>query len=81
VTTDVADPGSDSVGLCAHCKHVRIIRSDRGSVFYLCRRSATDSAYSQYPRLPVLSCRGHEAPEKGAHDKNDSPAGGVEPSK
>jgi len=66
VTTDVPDPGSDSAGLCASCKHVRIIRSDRGSVFYLCRRSTTDPAYQQYPRLPVLFCRGHEAPEKGA---------------
>ena len=66
MTIDVPEPDSDSVGLCARCKHVRIIRSDRGSVFFLCRRSATDLAYPQYPRLPVLFCRGHEAPEKGA---------------
>jgi hypothetical protein len=66
VTTDVPDPDFGSRGLCAHCKHVRVIRSDRGSLFYLCRRSATDPSYPQYPRLPVLFCRGHEAPEKGA---------------
>ena len=66
---DVPDPDSDSVGLCARCKHVRIIRSDRGSIFYLCRRNATDPAYPQYPRLPVLICRGYEAQESNAADK------------
>ena len=81
VMTDVPDPDSGSPGLCAHCKHVRIIRSDRGSIFYLCRQSATDPVYPQYPRLPVLSCRGHEAREDGADAKNDRPAGDVEPSK
>jgi hypothetical protein len=70
VMTDVPDPGSDSSGLCARCKHVRIIRSDRGSVFYLCRRSATDPAYPQYPRLPVLFCRGHEARESNLSGKS-----------
>jgi hypothetical protein len=79
--SDVPDPDSGSVGLCARCKHVRIIRSDRGSIFYLCRRSATDPSYPQYPRLPMLFCRGHEAPEKGAGAKNDGPAGDVGPSK
>ena len=79
--SDEPNPDSKSVGLCARCKHVRIIRSDRGSIFYLCRRSATDPAYPQYPRLPVLNCRGQEAQEKGDGAKNDWPAGGVEPSK
>jgi len=81
VTTDAHGPDSDLVGLCACCKHVRFIRSDRGSVFYLCRRSATDASYSQYPRLPVLVCRGYEAREKGASAKNDKPTGDAEPSK
>ena len=79
--TDIPDPDYDSVGLCARCKHVRIIRSDRGSIFYLCRRSSTDPSYPQYPRLPVLLCRGHEAQEKDDGAKTDRPAGGVEPSK
>jgi hypothetical protein len=36
------------------------MRSDRGSVFYLCERSLTDPAYPKYPRLPVLECAGYD---------------------
>jgi len=36
------------------------MRSDRGSVFYLCERSFTDASFAKYPRLPVLECRGYE---------------------
>jgi hypothetical protein len=52
------------VGLCASCKHVRRIESDRGSVFYLCELSKVDPRFPKYPRLPVLICAGYEeAPE------------------
>jgi hypothetical protein len=47
------------VGLCANCANVEIIRSDRGSVFYLCKLSAHDPRFPKYPRLPVLSCAGY----------------------
>jgi len=60
--TDVS--ASEPVGLCATCKHVRVIRSDRGSMFYLCTLSATNSRFPKYPRLPVLSCSGYEEDEK-----------------
>jgi hypothetical protein len=50
----------ESVGLCASCVHVQMIRSDRGSVFYLCKLSATNPRFPKYPRLPVLSCEGYE---------------------
>ena len=46
-------------GLCANCRHARIIRSDRGSVFYLCELSFTDARFPKYPRLPVLACSGY----------------------
>jgi hypothetical protein len=49
-----------SVGLCADCRFMRPIESDRGSTFYLCERSATDARFPKYPRLPVLRCLGHE---------------------
>jgi hypothetical protein len=39
---------------------MRQIKSDKGSVFYLCGRSATDASFPKYPRLPVLQCRGYE---------------------
>jgi hypothetical protein len=44
------------VGLCAVCDHMRRIESERGSIFYLCQRSADDPKFSKYPRLPVIQC-------------------------
>jgi hypothetical protein len=54
---------SESVGLCSSCEHARVIRSDRGSIFYLCRLSASDPNFPKYPRLPVLSCTGYKKQE------------------
>ena len=48
------------IGLCARCRHVRPVESGRGSVFYLCRRAATDPRLDQYPRLPVRACPCYE---------------------
>jgi hypothetical protein len=50
----VTDPG-----LCASCTFARRIVSDRGSVFWLCRLSATDPRFPKYPRLPVVECAGY----------------------
>ncbi len=55
-------------GLCETCAFCRVIRSDRGSTFYLCERSFTDSNYPKYPRLPVLECAGYQQ----KIDSNDS---------
>jgi hypothetical protein len=49
------------VGLCASCRFMRQIESDRGSIFYLCERSAIDASFPKYPRLPVLRCAGYES--------------------
>jgi len=54
------------IGLCETCRHARVIRSDRGSLFYQCRLSLTDPGFSKYPRLPVLACRGFERSESPA---------------
>jgi hypothetical protein len=51
---------SECVGLCFTCQHMRPVRTDRGSVFYMCQRSKTDPGYPQYPGLPVLECPGYE---------------------
>ena len=48
------------VGLCASCRHVELVTSARGSMFYLCRLSNTDSRFPKYPALPVLSCAGYD---------------------
>jgi hypothetical protein len=55
--------GPPDAGLCARCRHARIIRSDRESVFYLCERALSEPGYAKYPRLPVLECRGYEPDE------------------
>lgn len=52
---------SPDPGLCGDCRHARVVESDRGSRFWLCRRAARDPNYRRYPRLPVLRCEGHEA--------------------
>ena len=49
----------EKVGLCAACAHSHRVESSRGAEFYLCRLSATDSAFPKYPRLPVLSCEAY----------------------
>jgi hypothetical protein len=49
------------VGLCSVCTYAQRVKSDRGSVFYLCGRAATDPAYTKYPRLPVTKCAGFVA--------------------
>jgi len=46
------------VGLCATCRNARRIRSDRGSLFFLCRLSAQDKNFPKYPALPVRLCSG-----------------------
>jgi hypothetical protein len=47
-------------GLCDDCAHQQLVPNTRGSVFSLCLRSREDPAYPRYPRVPVLSCPGHE---------------------
>lgn len=54
------DREREYVGLCADCRCMRRMHSDRGSTFYLCERSATDPGFPKYPRLPVLKCSGFE---------------------
>jgi hypothetical protein len=50
----------ERAGLCADCRYVRLIKSDRGSTFYLCERSVSDKCFPKYPRLPIIQCRGYE---------------------
>jgi hypothetical protein len=48
------------VGLCGACAHARVIRSSRGSEFWLCERSQRDARFTKYPVLPVRACTGFE---------------------
>ncbi|MCH9650465.1 MAG: hypothetical protein K0U98_19685 [Deltaproteobacteria bacterium] len=45
-------------GLCARCDFLRTLGNRKGSVFVFCWRSQEDAAFTRYPPLPVLSCRG-----------------------
>ena len=47
-------------GLCAACSHVRLVTSDRGSVFVRCAYAAVDASFPKYPRLPVIACAAYE---------------------
>jgi hypothetical protein len=60
----------ENTGLCADCVNVKIMRSDRESIFYLCQLSFTDSRFPKYPRLPVLRCDGY-APQSAADSAGD----------
>jgi hypothetical protein len=51
---------TESFGLCDSCRHQRLVRTGRGSVFTMCLRAKTDAAFPKYPRVPVVACRGHE---------------------
>lgn len=53
----MAEP--DRAGLCYFCRHSRRTENDRGSVFYLCALSRTDSRFAKYPQLPVVHCLGY----------------------
>jgi hypothetical protein len=62
--SETAEPGKGKilqVGLCADCIHMRQIKSDRGSIFYLCQLSSSDANFPKYPRLPVVRCSGYES--------------------
>lgn len=48
-------------GLCAKCRHRRVIRSERGSVFVLCQRAKDDPRFPRYPPQPVARCSGFES--------------------
>ncbi len=60
------------VNLCATCRHHRIVVSRRGSEFWHCRLSETDSTFARYPRLPVLSCDGYQATSPPQENEDDS---------
>ncbi len=54
-------PPPSGGGLCPRCAHVRILRSDKGSVFYLCQLAQKDARFPRYPPQPVLACPGFRA--------------------
>jgi hypothetical protein len=39
---------------------VKVVRSERDSTFFLCRKAAADPRFPKYPPQPVVSCPGFE---------------------
>ena len=62
VPSTVAKSAREIAGLCADCRHSRVVRSER-STFFLCERSLSDRRYPKYPPLPVVACPGYEPRE------------------
>lgn len=62
MTADAAMPERrPEAGLCNRCRHQQTVRTTRGSVFSLCRRSRDEpERFPRYPRIPVLQCPGFE---------------------
>ena len=56
----MANKKSERIGLCGDCLYMRQIKSDRGSTFYQCERSASNPEFPKYPRLTVIQCSGYE---------------------
>jgi hypothetical protein len=56
------DPGYG--GLCPGCAKVRLISSDKGSTFVMCRHSNADPRWPKYPPQPVRSCTAYEKVER-----------------
>ena len=56
---DNGKPGDPNVGLCFHCVHAQVVRSGRGSTFWLCGLSRFELGFARYPQLPVLRCSGY----------------------
>jgi hypothetical protein len=55
-----SSPDANSrLGLCADCRHARLIESAKGSQFLLCQLSQSDPSFPKYPRLPILACAGY----------------------
>jgi hypothetical protein len=50
-------------GLCGDCRHARTLTSSAGAAYYQCLLADADARFVKWPRLPVLSCAGHEPGE------------------
>lgn len=53
-------------GLCGDCRHARALATASGATRYRCLRAENDGRYEKWPRLPMLSCPGHEGGEPEA---------------
>ena len=50
-----------AMSLCHSCSHCQFVVSGKGSTFFLCRLSLSESQYPKYPPQPVVRCAGFAA--------------------
>lgn len=62
-------------GLCPICVHVQRVESQKGSVFWLCRKGKDDPRFTKYPPQPVWACAGFEAQAASNDDRPEDSAG------
>jgi hypothetical protein len=51
---------SPTIGLCAACQHVKVIKSAKDCFFVMCGLAKTNPRFEKYPVLPVLRCSGYK---------------------
>jgi hypothetical protein len=51
-------------GLCATCRHAIVRPTNRGTTYLRCGRASLDGRFPKYPRLPVMTCEGHEPEQR-----------------
>jgi GNAT superfamily N-acetyltransferase len=49
-------------GECGSCRQAQVVRSSRGTVYFLCRRASHDQRFPRYPSLPRHDCAGYDPP-------------------
>jgi hypothetical protein len=55
------ESAADRVGLCAGCRHARVMGNHRGNDFWRCGLSDADPRFDRYPAIPVHRCAGFSA--------------------
>lgn len=52
-------PMPPDFGLCAYCRHAKLLRSKGGGAILFCGLSKDDPRFPRYPPLPVTACDGY----------------------
>jgi hypothetical protein len=53
------------LGLCADCRHHRVVPTARGVIYHRCALAETRPELDRYPRLPMLACASYEPEPAG----------------
>lgn len=59
-----SDPRPFAQSMCWTCRHLRVIRSGKGSTFLMCGYAVENKLGRKYPPQPVLQCGAYAANAK-----------------